>query len=366
MAISAARLLANRRNSLKSTGPRTSDGKEASRQNAYRHGLTGNGIVLPLEDANEVVRRFEKLQEENQPSGEASRILLRRFAYLSVRLEKCEEFDTSATAERVRHSVEVFDHNRLTEVEQLASKLDHDPMTMARKLQNSPEGVDWLINHWGELRTDLRKDDRAAWTLNHWTRVEQLLGRPGGSFRIGRTYALTQAISGYFVYLDKVDGEGLSDSDRIEWARDEMGRLIDEEIARLREVKLALNPDLIAQDRLEAPSRALFDPSPAMNLARKYEAATERAMYKALDQFHEVELAALEAEPFTPNSLGKEPYDTVASFFPAPEPEPEPAPEPPHSAPQSVYLREAGPKVVIQPRNTIEGAETLNQKPVPV
>ena len=41
---------ANRRNSLKSTGPRTEVGKEQSRRNAYRHGLTAETVITCLED----------------------------------------------------------------------------------------------------------------------------------------------------------------------------------------------------------------------------------------------------------------------------------------------------------------------------
>ena len=44
--ISPERLAANRRNAQKSTGPRTAEGKAASRQNAFKHGMTGEGIVL--------------------------------------------------------------------------------------------------------------------------------------------------------------------------------------------------------------------------------------------------------------------------------------------------------------------------------
>jgi hypothetical protein len=339
MAASAARLLANRRNALKSTGPKTDDGKSRSRRNSLKHGLTGNGDVMPPEAVPEVLRRFETLKSELKPSGEAGSILLRRFAYLSVRLEKCEEFDTSATASRVRHAVEVFDDNRLTEVEWMVSQLPCDPMTMARRLQNSVEGIDWLIGHWGSLRVDLMKADDVSWTLNHWSRFNQLLGEPGGNFRVSRSHALSQALSGYFVFLDKEDGEGLDDNDRIAWARNELARLIDVEVARLQRVKLALNPALIDQDRKEAPSRALFDPSPERNLARKYEAATERAMYKALDQFHEVELAALEAEPIAASSILEEPYERVGSFFPASDPGLDPVPEPAGSLPQSPHLR---------------------------
>jgi len=42
---------ANRRNALKSTGPTTEEGKEHSRCNAVRHGLTAETVIADLEDA---------------------------------------------------------------------------------------------------------------------------------------------------------------------------------------------------------------------------------------------------------------------------------------------------------------------------
>jgi hypothetical protein len=44
---------ANRRNSLKSTGPKTDAGKQASRCNAVRHGLTAETVIGALEDAED-------------------------------------------------------------------------------------------------------------------------------------------------------------------------------------------------------------------------------------------------------------------------------------------------------------------------
>ena len=51
--ISIQRLEANRRNALRSTGPRTEDGKQRSRINAVRHGLTAETVVGSLEDAED-------------------------------------------------------------------------------------------------------------------------------------------------------------------------------------------------------------------------------------------------------------------------------------------------------------------------
>ena len=44
---------ANRRNALKSTGPKSEEGKQASRRNALRHGLTAETIIGSLEDAED-------------------------------------------------------------------------------------------------------------------------------------------------------------------------------------------------------------------------------------------------------------------------------------------------------------------------
>ena len=50
---------ANRLNALKSTGPRTEEGKRASRRNAVRHGLTAETVIDGLEDSEDY-RGFEE------------------------------------------------------------------------------------------------------------------------------------------------------------------------------------------------------------------------------------------------------------------------------------------------------------------
>jgi hypothetical protein len=49
---------ANRRNALKSTGPKTLNGKRSSRRNSLRHGLTAETVIEGLEDTEDY-RAFE-------------------------------------------------------------------------------------------------------------------------------------------------------------------------------------------------------------------------------------------------------------------------------------------------------------------
>ena len=64
---SLRQIAANRRNALKSTGPATQEGKQHSRCNALRHGLTAETVIGVLENAN--LRTMRKVLWTNGTSG---------------------------------------------------------------------------------------------------------------------------------------------------------------------------------------------------------------------------------------------------------------------------------------------------------
>ncbi len=63
---------ANRRNALKSTGPKTQEGKDIVRHNAVKHGLLSQEVLLPDEDEAAFRELGERLREELQPAIAAS------------------------------------------------------------------------------------------------------------------------------------------------------------------------------------------------------------------------------------------------------------------------------------------------------
>ena len=67
---------ANRHNALKSTGPRTPEGKEAVRHNAVKHGLLAEEVLLPEEDEAAFKDLDERLRNELEPVGELENMLV--------------------------------------------------------------------------------------------------------------------------------------------------------------------------------------------------------------------------------------------------------------------------------------------------
>jgi hypothetical protein len=69
---------ANQQNALKSTGPKTPNGKAVARYNATRHGLLSREVLLPGEDEATLRELGEILRDELQPVGELENMLVDR------------------------------------------------------------------------------------------------------------------------------------------------------------------------------------------------------------------------------------------------------------------------------------------------
>jgi len=85
---------ANRHNALKSTGPKTEAGKQVSRCNAVRHGLTAETVIGALEDAEDY-RGFEAaITADYDAQSAVERELVLRLASLLWRLRRATTIET--------------------------------------------------------------------------------------------------------------------------------------------------------------------------------------------------------------------------------------------------------------------------------
>jgi hypothetical protein len=92
---SLKQIAANRRNALKSTGPVTPEGKERSRCNAVRHGLTAETVIAALEDAEDYQAFDAAVTADYDAETAIERELVLRLASVLWRLRRATGIETS-------------------------------------------------------------------------------------------------------------------------------------------------------------------------------------------------------------------------------------------------------------------------------
>jgi hypothetical protein len=92
--ISPFRLQANRRNALLSTGPKTEEGRQRSRANAVRHGLTSETVAASLEDADDYKAFEATIIADYCAETAVARELVLRLASVLWRLRRAAAIET--------------------------------------------------------------------------------------------------------------------------------------------------------------------------------------------------------------------------------------------------------------------------------
>jgi hypothetical protein len=88
------RIEANRRNALRSTGPKTDEGKRQSRRNALRHGLTAETVIDGLEDREDYSAFEAAVIADYDARTAVERELVLRLASLLWRLRRIISIET--------------------------------------------------------------------------------------------------------------------------------------------------------------------------------------------------------------------------------------------------------------------------------
>ena len=252
MSTSDTRILADRANALKSTGPKPEAGRLHSRRNSLQHGLAGAGTVLLPADGAKLIERRETWGAVLQPGDEVEVFLVEWAVVDSVKLDRPTAVESALACTSVERADRDYEANALARI----------------------ESVETEVRRWERLEGELQ--GRGTLVRDGLEVIFRLLGIEGNEDpRASDLKALTRAASA-------------------EMGRDEASRsqaretLIDLIGARLDERRQALAWILEA---LEAPrGRALARASAALDvgtigqLVHRYEKAEELGLTRMLDQ----------------------------------------------------------------------------------
>jgi len=319
----AAQIEANRRNSQKSTGPKTERGNDRARGNAVTHGLTARTImpVLPQEDIKELEEKTQQAIAARKPRDPLEHDQVCRAVRLSWELDRAERVATAHLSHQVRMAErsgpETVSACELKEVHDLGSKLfykagigpgyssataDDYPAVIVRRLEESAEGCRWLLARWAELLNVL--DCKAAWGEPEIIRFVTLQGKrsieahfdPELNSLFHAFDALGNGIGHKFwnerrdhLPLGYIGGfEFVSYREIAPPPSDKTAALIlicsviERHAGRLEEL-LAEHEQIEAEEAAERYDRAALDCSPAFERHRRYQSARHRELMRTLE-----------------------------------------------------------------------------------
>jgi len=95
---------ANRLNALNSTGPKTSQGKDRSRRNVIRHGLTAETVIVGLEDVHDYEAFEATVIADYDAQSAVERELVLRLASVLWRLRRATGIETSLFQTTIKQS----------------------------------------------------------------------------------------------------------------------------------------------------------------------------------------------------------------------------------------------------------------------
>ncbi len=174
---SQARIDANRRNAMRSTGPRTAEGKARSRLNGLTHGFRSDQLLLPTEDGAAFQDLLATWMDDWRPKSAARRELVERAAVAAWRLRRCVQIETARLSGRLVAALADWDRREESAVDLLVARLDSDPAAALAGLVSTRAGIDRLADLWDGLAG--AADEPGGWRDReaHHSRFLRLQGR---------------------------------------------------------------------------------------------------------------------------------------------------------------------------------------------
>ena len=354
---SSARVEANRRNSQKSTGPKSQAGKDKSRFNALKHGMRAKLPLFPGEDADAFRARFDSWSRTLEPRDDVERYLVERAVNVSWQLDradrawaariKCDLIsagaeEAAAQADEVillgsrlfwdpRGPIFTYPHWETTIGDPIPISWSRDiedpnePARVLNRLESTMLGCAWLLDRWGELRTIL--EEGLKWQPPDRFKAIRLLGKqPTDATSDARIMGLylacwsmepevTHPFADVTYELDVAERKRFVErmEGREAWERTpasakaglaELLELITEQEERL-EKALALH---LERESAAAGDRLGFEDTEAGERLRRYQLACNRTLMRILETLRKRRLPKAEGKRLKaecPSSVGR-------------------------------------------------------------
>jgi hypothetical protein len=149
---SAQRAEINRENARNSTGPKTDEGKDASRRNSTKHGLTAKVLTLPGENSEDIQEQADAWIEALQPASHDEDVLVDQIALGALKLQRIAKAETEIIAEQVRGAEGQWEVENGDKLLALIKLMRKEPARAVLRLRQFAAGVTWLIGRWDDLK----------------------------------------------------------------------------------------------------------------------------------------------------------------------------------------------------------------------
>lgn len=260
-------IAANRRNASLSKGPVSAEGKQRSSRNALKHGLAGEGVILPLSDEERVTRRLEAWRTGHDPTTPEGEWVYEQLVRSSVRVDACQAREAALRSYQAQRAALAWREDRAVEAEKFAASLSKRPALVACQLSGTKSGCVWLMRRWEDVVS--LGDVEGSWTEPARSLAFDLLGRPIDG-RIGDPgLSPARLAEAERARLEERIAEGMEALDAIEReaAVEGISVLPDRELDRLRRYEAACHRRLEQASRklatLTRSSNPVADPEPA-------------------------------------------------------------------------------------------------------
>jgi hypothetical protein len=287
---------ANLRNALKSTGPRSPEGKARSARNALKHGLFTEEVVIRTGDGREDPAQYEAmyagLQQDLRPVGQLEKLLVEKIAVNYWRLRRLVRYETGA----VRRHLERYIRETIERYYQRLSSVPGGEPRPA--LQHLAYGDDVTDDDIARQAARVEQVSQPDYPLDEAVRAialqnQQPAGHPDGDDDTGHREGEEDA------GLDGQEDAGL-DPERLGL---EIGALAPAEAEALRQQFVERERQILAEmyevrrwsEQLDLLARTNCTPGlDAADKVVKYEAALERSVFRNLDVLLHVQRARRE------------------------------------------------------------------------